>query len=179
MSEAICFRERAELSQQGIDVNKRTFAEWVEPVASALADHRRQLLAFVAAADLEFWDRDSSVDGWTNKDILGHLAGGNDLLVQTLLRSLTRGEKLDPRALAPDTDAENATRVAERRVWTIVQLIAELERDHEEVLRWLSQLTPKDRDVHPDGLGMTVGEFLRVVQDEHHDLVHLEQLRSN
>jgi hypothetical protein len=101
----------------------------------ALADDRRQLLAFVATAKQEFWDQDSNVEGWTNKDILGHLAGGNDLLVQTLLKSLTQGEKLDPRALVPDTDAKNATRVAERRSWTIVQLIAELERDHEEVSR--------------------------------------------
>ncbi len=117
------------------------------------------------------------VDEWTNKDILAHLAGGNDLLVQTLLRSLTAGESPDPRTLAPDTDRDNARRVAERRSWSIVQLIAELERDSDEVLGWLSELSDDHRDLAPDGLGMTVGQFLRIVQEEHHDLIHLEQLR--
>jgi len=159
-------------------MNKPTYVTWVEPIASVLAEDRRQLLEFAVSAAARFWDQRSGVDGWTNKDILAHLAGGNDLLVQTLLRSLTGGEKLDPNVLAPDTDAENASRVAERRSWTIAQLIAELERDRDEVLGWLSELNENDRDLRPEGLGMTVGEFFRIVQEEHHDLIHLEQLRS-
>ncbi|MEX2247910.1 MAG: DinB family protein [Dehalococcoidia bacterium] len=158
-------------------MSERTYATWVDPVASALADDRRELLEFATSASAAFWDQPSSVDAWTNRDILAHLAGGNDLLVQTLLGSLTAGETLDPKSLAPDTDAENARRVAERRVWPLPRLIAELERDHDEVLGWLSQLDEHDRDLRPEGLGMTVGEFFRIVQDEHHDLVHLHQLR--
>jgi hypothetical protein len=103
---------------------------------------------------------------------------------------VTAGETPDPALLAPDTDAENAVRVAKRRVWAVDQLKAELERGNDEVLRWLSQLREDDRDQRPDGLGMTLGKFVRIVQEErahqpsasaivHHDLIHLEQLRRS
>jgi hypothetical protein len=84
----------------------------------------------------------------------------------------------DPTSLAPDTDAENASRISERRAWTVDQLKAELQRGNEEVLGWLSQLREDHRELRPEGLGMTLGKFFRIVQEEHHDLIHLEQLRT-
>jgi hypothetical protein len=157
----------------------RSFVEWIRPVAAALCDDRDSLMAFVDSAVADFWDQPSSVDGWTNKDILAHLAGGNDQLVQTLLRAVTAGETPDPTSLAPDTDAENAIRISERRAWTIDQLKAELQRGNDEVLGWLSQLRDDHRELRPEGLGMTLGKFFRIVQEEHHDLIHLEQLRTS
>jgi hypothetical protein len=153
-------------------------AEWVRPIAETLAEDRRRVVDFARSATPEFWSRRSVVEGWTNKDILAHLAGGNDLLVQTLLRSLTADDWSDPGVLAPDTDAENARRVAERRSWSIGQLIAELERDIDEILGWLRQLDDGHQHVRPDGLGMTVGEFFRLVHQERHDRVHMEQLQQ-
>jgi hypothetical protein len=84
-----------------------------------------------------------------------------------------------PTSLAPDTDAENAIRISERRAWTIDQLKAELQRGNDEVLGWLSQLRDDHRELRPEGLGMTLGKFFRIVQEEHHDLIHLEQLRTS
>ncbi len=158
-------------------MTEHKYAAWVQPIAATLSADRQVLLNFVRSAPAEWWDLPSVVDGWTNHDILAHLAGGNDMLVQTLLRALTSGEVLDPDAFAPDTDAENASRIEERRAWSIAQLVAELQRDSDEVQAWLSKLKEGDRDLRPDGLGMTVGRFFRIVRDEHHDLIHLEQLR--
>ena len=111
-------------------MTERGYASWVEPIAAVLAEDRRRLVAFAASAKAAFWEQPSSVGGWTNKDVLAHLAGGNDMLAQTLLRSLTAGDELAPKVFALDTDAENARRVAERRDWPVAELIVELERDH-------------------------------------------------
>jgi hypothetical protein len=91
-------------------------------------------MTFADSAEADFWDQPSSVDGWTNRDILAHLAGGNDQFVQTVLRAVTAGEIPDPALLAPDADAENAMRISERLLWPIDQLKAELLRGDDEVL---------------------------------------------
>ena len=126
-------------------MTERVLAAWVRPVAEQLASDRRRVIDFARAAALETWSQPSAVDGWTNKDLLAHLAGGNDQMLQTILRAVTSRTPLDSAALDPDTDAENAARIAERRSWTIDALIAELERDGEEVQQLLSQLTDDRR----------------------------------
>lgn len=77
-------------------MTKRTFATWVEPIASVLAEDHRRVLDIAASAPPEFWNQSSGVEGWTNKHILAHLAGGNDQLVQIVLRSVTRREPPSP-----------------------------------------------------------------------------------
>lgn len=109
-------------------MTKRTFAAWVAPVAAAKADERRRVLAFVRPAPVKLWDQPSDVPGWTYQDILAHLAGGNDLVLQRLLRVVVAREPVDPMLLDADTDVENARGVAERRSWSLARLIAELER---------------------------------------------------
>lgn len=156
---------------------ERDFVDWVRPIAATFADDRRELLQFVRSADEEFWQRRSG-EGWTNKQILAHLAGGNDQLVQTVLRAVVDGDQPNREDLSPDTDAENARRVAERERWPVAQLMAELERDGEQVQHWLAGLTEADRDFRPEGLGMTLGEFLRIVQAERHDCIHLDELKQ-
>lgn len=155
-----------------------SFVAWVKPIAAALREDRAELIAFARDAAPAFWLENSTVDGWSNKDILAHLAGGNDQLVQIVLRSLVNRSPVDAAMLAPDTDAANAHKVAERRVWSVDDLIVELNRDGEEVIDLLSRLTEDDRDARPDGLGATVGAFLALVQRERHDVLHLNQLRE-
>jgi hypothetical protein len=112
-------------------VEDRSFADWVKPLAGTLARDRSDVIAFACSREPGFWSRPSCVDGWTNHDLLAHLAGGNDQLVQTVLRAVTAGAILPPSDLQPDTDAENARRIEERRAWSIADLIATLERDGE------------------------------------------------
>ncbi|MGH2586573.1 MAG: maleylpyruvate isomerase N-terminal domain-containing protein [Dehalococcoidia bacterium] len=159
-------------------MTERTFAGWVEPVATLLAEDRRQVLAFAQTAPAGLWQQPSEVPGWTHQDIHAHLAGGNDLMLQHLMRSVTAREPLDPAVLQLDTDAENARGVAERRGWSLDMLIAELQRGGDEVQDLLSHLTEDDRDLCPSGFSVSLGDFLRIVEEERHDLLHLEQLQA-
>jgi hypothetical protein len=156
---------------------ERTFPAWVEPLAQVLAADRGEVIAFAREAPADCWVRPSVVEGWTNKQILAHLAGGNDQIVQVMLRAVTRGEALDPHLFDVDTDAENAARIAARQSWSIDALIGELARDGEEIQELLSRLSDEDRE-RAAGPGLTVGKFLRIVEHERHDKLHLEQLRA-
>lgn len=135
----------------------QTFADWVRPIASVLWTDRQRVIEFARS--------------------LAHLAGGNDQLVQIILRAVTSREPLAASAMQPDTDAENAARVEERRSWTIDALIAELERDGDEVQELLSRLTDRHKDLQLDGLRLTLGQFLSIVHHERHDMEHLQQMK--
>jgi uncharacterized protein (TIGR03083 family) len=153
-----------------------TYASWVEGTAKVLDSDRGAVVAFVRGVAPAFWDRPSPVEGWANRDLLAHLAGGNDQLLQTLLRAATGRTQLDPGALSLDTDEENAVRIEQRRAWTIEQLIAELERDGAEVQLLLANLRVEDEAKRFEGFDLTLGQFLRIVLRERHDHEHLQQL---
>jgi uncharacterized protein (TIGR03083 family) len=157
--------------------NVRSFASWVEPVALQLAADRRDLIAFVRNAPPDSWGRPSGVEGWTCHDLLAHVSGGNDQLLQILLRAVISGKPLGGEAFGTDTDEANARGVEARRSWPIERVIAELEEGGEEVQELLSQLTEAHRNLR-SGAPMTLGDFLRIVHHERHDREHLEQLRA-
>jgi uncharacterized protein (TIGR03083 family) len=157
---------------------ERVFVAWVEPITKQLFADAAEVVAFVKAAPSEFWARPSVVDGWLNRDVLAHLAGGNDQMVQTVLRAVVVGEAIDAGVLDPDTDAENEERVRERRSWPIERLLAEFERDGEEMQDLLSKLTDEHSDLRLAGTELTLGKLMRIVEHERHDMLHLEQLRA-
>lgn len=156
----------------------REFASWVRPIAATLAEDRRQVIAFARSAPADLWDRPSIVDGWTHKDILAHAAGGNDQILQEFLRSVAACGPLDPALFQLDTDAENERGVAERRDWPVERLIAELEQGGDEVQELLSCVREEDEDLGQNVLPVSLGRFLRIVEEERHDRLHLEQLRA-
>jgi hypothetical protein len=152
---------------------------WVEQIARTLSEDRRQVIDFVRAAGPEFWSQPSVVEGWTNKHILAHLAGGNDQFLQLALRSVVLRQPVEPAAFAVDTDEENARRIEERLSWDIPRLAGELERDGAEVQDLLVRLRDEDTGARQPGLAMTLGDFLRIVGRERHDHLHLEQLHAS
>ena len=87
-------------------------------------------------------------------------------------------EPLEASLLDVKTDAENARRVEERIGWRIEQLIDELAEEGEHVQDLLSQLSEDDRDYRGGDFPMTLGDFVRIVEHERHDIEHLEQLRA-
>ena len=144
----------------------RTFAIWVATTAGVLAADRAQVLAFCRRASEEFWGGASVVTGWANRDILAHLAGGNDQVLQHTLRAVTSGETPDAEVLEADTDAENERRIEARRRWSIAELIAELERDGDEVQHLLARLTDQDEHVSWGTPSRTLAGLLRGVRLE-------------
>jgi hypothetical protein len=159
-------------------LSERSYAEWVAPIARTLAEDNQDLLAFARAQPAEFWDRGSAIEGWTNRDILAHVGGGNDQLLQIALRATISRKPLGPEAFDVDTDAANERGVAKRRSWALADVIAEIAECEEETQYLLSQLTDADRDARAGG-SMTLGDFLRIVHEERHDLLHLRQLQAS
>ncbi len=155
---------------------ERTYAAWVAPVARTKAADRQSVVAFARSAPTDLWGRPSEVAGWMYRDILAHLAGGNDLVLQRLLRTVVAREPVDPAVFDLDTDAENERGVAERREWPLEALITELERDADEVDDLLSRLREDDRNLPVRGAAFSLGDFLAMVAEERHDLIHLRQL---
>jgi hypothetical protein len=156
----------------------RSFAPWVQRAAGVLAEDAAEVLAFVEQAPVEFWAQTSVVAGWTNRDILAHMGGGNDQMVQTVLRAVVDGVELDASALNPNTDAENTRRVAERRAWPFEQVLLEYETGVDELQNLLAKLLAEHERVPLAGGQLTPGALLRIVQHERHDHMHLEQLRA-
>lgn len=160
-------------------MEQRDFASWVRPIAEVLWRDHRELREFARAMPEDAWRRESVVEGWTCKHILAHLAGGNDQMVQAVLRKVIVREPLDAGILTVDTDAENERRVAERMAWPVARLLDELDAGEEEMQDLLAQLTEDDRDYRGGGFSITLGEFLGAVAEERHDMLHLEQLRKS
>ena len=52
----------------------RSFAPWVEPIAAELRKLRAEVAKFARSAPPDFWGKPSPNHGWTNKDLLAHLA---------------------------------------------------------------------------------------------------------
>jgi uncharacterized protein (TIGR03083 family) len=157
-------------------VPERAFPEWVREIAETLVEDRRALIAFARSAPPEFWDRASAVEGWTNRDVLAHVSGGNDQLLQIALRGVISRKPLGPEMWSIDTDAANARGVAVRREWPIDRLIAELEEGGEEITELLSELGDEDRTASIGSPVMKLGDFLRLVGEERHDREHLREL---
>jgi uncharacterized protein (TIGR03083 family) len=135
------------------------------------------VIGFARSVPEDAWARPSGVEEWTCKDLLAHLAGGNDQLLQVILRKAIAGERLEASLMDVDTHGENARRVAERREWPVERLIAELEADGDEVQHLLSQLN-HEHEHQQDSLPMTLGSFLLIVRHERHDMEHLSQLKA-
>jgi len=156
----------------------RTFVSWVQPVADRLRENRAQVIGFARSMPPDAWDRPSPLDGWTCKDILAHIGGGNDRLFQQILRAVVSRQPLDPALFQIDTDGENARGVEGRRDWAVEQVIAELESTGEDVQELLAGLREQDQELRHDQSPISLGQFLDIVYAEDHDLLHLAQLRT-
>ena len=155
----------------------RSFTPWVRPIAKTLRESRAEVIRATRQMFPEQWRMPSLLPGWSYQDILAHLGRGNDQLLQKILRSVVARERLDASIFTVDTDAENARGVEELRGRSAEELIAELEEAGEEIQELLSGLTEADEKLGQDDLPMSLGDFLRLVQTEEHDLEHLAHFR--
>ncbi len=149
----------------------RPFAPWVEPFAGDLRRTRAEIADFAGSAPAGFWDSPSPNDGWSNKDLLAHLATSHWVL-QSLLRLAIDGVPFE----FSGPDAGNAERVAERRSLSVPDLIAEVEAEGEETQALLQRITPEHADFRRAGAPRTLAETLAGFVN--HDPYHLNQLRA-
>ncbi len=155
-------------------MSDRTFASWVEPIAAQLRESRRQIADVARSIPDEAWGGPTLLEGWTNKDLLAHLATG-DWVCQTVLRAAVANEPLDMAAFA-DIDAGNARRLEERAGRSVEELIAEGEAKGAETQELLARLTEADEERRQEDAPMSLGEYLRMFPQ--HDQGHLAELRA-
>jgi uncharacterized protein (TIGR03083 family) len=130
------------------------------------------ILAAVRDLDAAVWQLPSANPGWSNKDILVHLATG---YVQrlTLLEGIVARGAVGP---LPDADHANAARIAEHRDTPVEQLIALLIATRAEVLALLRQVPDEQLalTVPVNGRAVRLGDYVRDLS--RHDLDHLSDL---
>jgi hypothetical protein len=144
-----------------------------------MREARAEVIEFARAQGASFWElRPRGADGWTNKDLLAHIGGGNDQMLQLILRAVIAQEPVDASVTTMDTNTENARAVEERRDWTVGQVIAELESTRDEMQSLLGGLRDTDKGRMLEGLNITLEQLMAVVMAEDHDREHLTQLRA-
>jgi uncharacterized protein (TIGR03083 family) len=153
----------------------RTYAGWVEPIATGFRDERNAVIEFARTAPESFWDEPSSAKGWTNKDLLAHIAAGTEKQFQAILRAVINRTRLDP-ALFGNSEVVNARDVEKRRGWTAEQVIEELEADRDEIDGLLAQLTDEHASLRQKDFELSLADGLRIFAP--HEREHLEQLRA-
>ena len=158
-------------------MTSRTFATWVEPIATRQQDTAAQIVELARSMPAEAWIRPSPLEGWTYKDLLAHLASNDDL--RYLLSSVIAGERADPsRFVAGAADGLNARNVAERRDRTVEELITEFEAQEEATQDLLARLTEADADRRQEDVPLSLGEGLGWAEPGFHYREHLAQLRT-
>ena len=161
-------------------MTSHNFARWVEPIALQLRDGRRQIVEVAQAIPPDAWGQSSPVEGWTYKDVLGHLAAG-DVFHQIVISAVLDGGELDLRPVSGEREARTARILKERRGRPSHELIAEVEAEGQETRKLLARLTQPDELVEvytsrTTGAPISLGEFLRLFPM--HDREHLAHLRS-
>jgi len=130
------------------------------------------ILAAVRDLDAAVWQLPSANPGWSNKDILVHLATGYVQRLTLLEGILTRGA-VGP---LPDADHANAARITEHRDTTVERLIDVLIAKRAEVLALLRQVRDEQLalTVPVNGRALRLGDYVRDLS--RHDLDHLSDL---
>ena len=113
------------------------YAPGVEPVAQALTPD--ETLYVIHSVDPVFWERPSSVPGWTYRQLLAHIATG-DWVVQRHLRHVIEHGSV---AEWPDVADGNAERLREREFSPDQKLTEEYLSVRHETMTLLAQLEPK------------------------------------
>jgi hypothetical protein len=132
-----------------------------------------QLLAIVQGIDGVRWDAPGPYPGWSNKDVLVHLATGYAVRIVILSAIAETGAPAEP----PNPDAINAERVAEHKSTSIDVLVSVLRATRQQVRDIITRLRPEHLAVMigpPDGR-RSLGETLPHLST--HDLDHAADLQ--
>ncbi len=152
----------------------RTFAPWVAPFAAKLRQSRGEIVDVAREIPAETWEMPSPNEGWTYRQLLGHLAVG-DWVCQSILRAAVAGEPADL-AILSELDERNERYRQERESRSIEELILEVEAEGEDTQELLARLKEADEERRQAAAPMSLGEYLGVFPS--HDQEHLAHLRT-
>ena len=155
-------------------MTERTFAPWVEPIAAKLRQSRGETVNVAREIPADTWEMPSPNEGWTYRQLLGHLAVG-DWVCQSILRAVVAGEPADLAMLA-ELDERNDRYRQEREGRSIEELILEVEAEGEDTQELLASLKEADENRRQADAPMSLGEYLGIFPS--HDQEHLAHLRT-
>lgn len=153
------------------DIRRALAMNWAPPTLEFLPELREpverlspdETLYLIYSVDPTKWESPSIVPGWTNRNLLAHIASG-DWVFQTHLRSL-----LDTGRASnwPNVDEGNAERLAERSMTTMAALVDEYLSMRHGTMLLLAQIEPKhlrekvEQKWKPPPHNETVFDYLR------------------
>jgi uncharacterized protein (TIGR03083 family) len=130
------------------------------------------LVAIARAFDPARWDESSACGGWTNRQLLVHLATGYNVRM-AVLQSVVDGTS----APEIDADAANADNVERLAGAPVDEIVFELTRTRGRALVLLSRITAERLDLATSlGGGKPLREALPALSQ--HDLEHAAELRG-
>jgi hypothetical protein len=155
---------------------KLEFLPPILPAVEALSPDAA--LYVIYSVDPTRWEMPSVVPGWSNRNLLAHIATG-DWVFQSNLRSIMET------GAAPvlDIDAGNAQRVEDRRFTTVNTLIDEYRSTRHATMLLLAQLTPRHLAIQmprwwvPDPGGERTVAACVLAFPRRHERHHIDHLR--
>ncbi len=150
----------------------------LEPAAESWQRVTDYLVQLARAVEPDRWSEPSPNRGWTNKDLLAHLASGYAVRIAHLESFVATGRP----APSFDVEATNDERVAERQDAPVEELIDEMTAVRERILGLMGQLKEEHLSVEteiagwPQGRG-PFGEYLKEMS--RHDLEHAAELQKS
>ncbi len=155
----------------------RTFASWVEPIAAMFSEQRAELVDLVRSVPLDAWSESSPNEGWTYRDLLGHVATRDPRDLRLVLNAVITKTRLDPAQMPLEEDVPiNEGLLGEVREASVEELAGRLEEDTEGILDLLSKLTDENESLRQRDFPMSLSEAL--TQMPQHERMHMEQLRT-
>jgi uncharacterized damage-inducible protein DinB len=145
-------------------------ADEIARIHKRIVASRTKLLTAVDGLDEAAWEWRPEEGRWSVRLTLAHLGSAQWSHLE-VVRRLLDGEPLDLPAF--DLDDWNATQVARRADWSVVQILADLEAAQQATLDLLEGMDVQDLDtngIHPALGEVSVGQVLRVVSV--HDGMH-------
>jgi uncharacterized protein (TIGR03083 family) len=145
-----------------------------EALKFIIQDARDGLLSTLARISESDWAKPSSVEGWTVKDILTHLAY-NQPSQPRLIRNIVEGKGGVPANF--DLNYYNKRGLEKQQGKSIDDLKADLAVGHTEALKLIDELSDEQLDVkgnHPSAGFVTVAEILHMIA--YHDMQHTRHI---
>ncbi len=118
------------------------FLPEVEGTFRVMFRYREGLLRAIYSVDDHAWNEPSPDPGWTNKDLLAHVAS-NELRVHVRLRGLLGEATEEEKAEVDDVDGWNQRQVEARRHLSVRQLVDEMAANRYQTLLILARLEPE------------------------------------
>jgi|CXWL01.1.fsa_nt_gi hypothetical protein len=144
----------------------------LEDVAAQWCDATDELVRLVEGFD-GGWDNPSANAGWTNRQLLAHIAKGYVVRL-AVLQAITLGRPAQPGIDLEMANRENVARFGAR---TISEIAAEMIRVRATMSALLELLRPEHLDLRTGlGKGALLRDTLPRLSD--HDLAHARELRA-